>query len=131
MDYDAKYNMDQAFDSGARDGAFTELFKEVNEINAAMAQFRTFFNAEGYFQKAEFLKQTELTLSRETYDDLLKVFKALSKAATTILKAYNTDLLDMFRITSKCTAHHTPTRPIEQQALLLICLALKSFKSYI
>ncbi|KAJ6218357.1 hypothetical protein RDWZM_009514 [Blomia tropicalis] len=99
VDYATKYNMDRFLNADSRDAAFDELFREVTEINATMATFRSFFNAEGYFQR-DLYQKSEWQLTRPQFRDCLKYFQDLSKVITTVLKAYNTDLLDMFRINS-------------------------------
>lgn len=73
VDYDLKYALDLFMDSASRDGKFEELFREVNEINVALARFKTFFNGEGYFQQAAYNGQNEFRLSRSQYTDCLKV----------------------------------------------------------
>ena len=73
VDYNTKYNLDRFLDSGSRNEMFQELFREVNEINAAMVRFKTFFNNEGYFQLANYKAQDEFQLSRAQYTDCLKV----------------------------------------------------------
>jgi len=77
VDYNTKYNLDRFLDSGSRQNVFQELFREVNEINVAMAHFKTFFNSEGYFQSRAYLEQDEFKLSRTQYTDCLKVVSQL------------------------------------------------------
>ena len=73
VNYEQKYSMDHFLDCNSRDGVFEQLFREVNEINAAMAPIKKFYNAEGYFQAKLYQEQTEFVLSRAQYTDCLKV----------------------------------------------------------
>ena len=73
VDYAERYNLDRFLDSTSRDGVFGELFREVNEINTALAPFKTFFDGEGYFQPTIYKAQDEFVLTRAQYGNCLKV----------------------------------------------------------
>lgn len=74
--FDEKYSMDRFLDPDRRDDVFKELFREVNEINFAMKQFRTFFDNEGFFQE-DMYKESGFRLTRKQHFDLQKVVNNL------------------------------------------------------
>ncbi len=73
IDYATKYSLDRFLNADSRDAVFVELFREVNQINAAMGRFKTFFDDQGYFQQAAYSAQEEFLFTRAQYTDCLKV----------------------------------------------------------
>ncbi|KAF7490447.1 hypothetical protein SSS_06386 [Sarcoptes scabiei] len=100
INYIEKYSMEKFLDPKYRSEIFATLFDEIDQINEAFEEFRKFFDNEGYFQPNLYNNQDRIRITRQQFQDCFKMFRDINRSISEVLKDYNNELLDMFRLKS-------------------------------